>query len=394
MVDLSVDFLGYSFKNPFWLSSAPPTRDADHVKRAVKEGWGGAVLKTIGPDKIIRPDVRPRFAATKLMTEIFSFQNIELITDKKLIWWDQQIRMLKELKIPIIASIMAGPDEADWEYISKWAEEHGADILEMNVSCPHGEPEIKAGAFIGQHPELIERYTKSVVNSVGCPVIVKLTPNVTDIVPCAEAALNGGAKAVTAINTVLGINGVDIIRAIPHPNVEGYSTPGGHSGPAVKHIGLRMVAQIAKSLGDKLLISGCGGISSWENSVEYIMLGAISTQTCTAVMIHGYEIVKRWIVELERFIVAHDYETITDMKGKALEHIKPLQELRVVPGIIAQVDTERCTDCGLCIIACKDGAASAMKEPAKNYVDADACIGCSLCRMVCPVNAIKMVNIG
>jgi len=264
----------------------------------------------------------------------------------------------------------------------------------MNVSCPHGEPEIKAGAFIGQHPELIERYTKVVVNSVGCPVIVKLTPNVTDIVVCAEAALKGGAKAVTAINTVLGINGVDIIRAIPYPNVEGFSTLGGHSGSAVKPIGLRMVTQIANSLGDKLLISGCGGISSWENAVEYIMLGATSTQVCTAVMIHGYEIVKKWITELERFMATHGYQNIGEMRGKSLDHIKALQELKVVPGIIFQVDVDRCTDCGLCVIACRDGAASAMKEPAKNSVDADACIGCSLCRMVCPVNAIKMVNIG
>ncbi|WP_187152750.1 NAD-dependent dihydropyrimidine dehydrogenase subunit PreA [Acidianus manzaensis] len=338
MIDLTIDFADVKFPNPFLVGSGPTSGNPQKIISAYRSGWGGVVLKTIG-DSIVRKSVRPMYGAMRKNKELLAFENLELITEDPLEVWDKYLKIIKEeeIKIPIIASIMGGSDHTEWIKLAKWVEDRGASMIELNFGCPHGEPERKTGAFIGQHADLVYEYTKEVVSSVGIPVIVKLTPNVTDISEIAKAAENAGAKAVTAINTVNGIIGVDIEKAQPLPDVNGYSTYGGISGPAVKPIGLASVSKIYKST--KLQISGVGGIFDWTDAVEYFMMGAKTVQSVTYTMIRGFEFISEWKKELEEFMKRKQY-TLEDMIGIASNKIKTYEFLEKVTKRRTSVDEE------------------------------------------------------
>lgn len=338
MIDLSIEFAELSLPNPFIVGSGPTTGNPDKIIRAIKAGWGSVVVKTIG-DSIVRKAVRPMYGVFKKGKELIAFENLELITEDPLDAWDKYLRVIKsEVKTPIIVSIMGGPDYNEWVKLAKWAEERKADALELNFGCPHGEPERKTGAFIGQHPDLVFQYTKEVVSSVGIPVIVKLTPNVTDISEIAKAAELAGAKAVTAINTVNGIIGVDIESATPLPDVNGYSTYGGISGPAVKPIGLAAVSKIKSS--SKLEISGVGGIFDWKDAVEYMMLGATTVQSVTYTMIKGFDFIKEWKNELLSFMERKGYSSLRDIIGIASTKVTSYEFLEKITKRRTSVDEE------------------------------------------------------
>ncbi|WP_150111375.1 NAD-dependent dihydropyrimidine dehydrogenase subunit PreA, partial [Candidatus Acidianus copahuensis] len=311
MVDISIDFLGVKFDSPFLVGSGPTTGTPDKIIDAIKSGWGGVVTKTIG-DSIIRKSVRPMYSASRNGREIVSFENLELITEEPLEAWDKYLRRIKnETHSPLIASIMGSPDHTEWVKLAKWAEERGASIIELNFGCPHGEPERKTGAFIGQHADLVREYTKDVVQSVGLPVLVKLTPNVTDISYIAKEAEIAGAKGVTAINTVIGVVDIDIETGTPLPSISGYSGYGGISGPAVKPIGLASVSRIWGRT--SLQISGVGGIFDWKDAVQYIMMGSTTVQAVTYTMIRGFYFIREWKTSLEEFMKRKGYYSIEDM---------------------------------------------------------------------------------
>ncbi|MEJ2775846.1 NAD-dependent dihydropyrimidine dehydrogenase subunit PreA [Sulfolobaceae archaeon RB850M] len=338
MIDLSVDFVGINFPNPFLVGSGPTTGNPEKIIKAIKAGWGSVVVKTIG-DSIVRKAVRPMYGVFRRNKEIIAFENLELITEDPLESWDKYLRVIKsEVNVPIIVSIMGGSEYSEWVKLARWAEDRGADILELNFGCPHGEPERKTGAFIGQHADLVFEYTKEVVSSVGIPVIVKLTPNVTEIAEIAKAAENAGAKGVTAINTVNGIIGVDIERGVPLPDVNGYSTYGGISGPAIKPIGLAAVSKIYNST--KHQISGVGGIFDWRDAVEYIMMGAKTVQSVTYTMLKGFEFVNEWKKELTEFMQRRGYSTIYDMIGLASKRVSTYEFLEKVTKRRSTVDEE------------------------------------------------------
>lgn len=338
MVDLSIEFAGIRLPNPFIVGSGPTTGTPDKIIRAIRAGWGSVVVKTIG-DSIVRKAVRPMYAAFRRNGEMVAFENLELITEDPLEAWDKYLKVIKgEVKAPIIVSIMGGPDHSEWVKLAKWAEERGADALELNFGCPHGEPEKRTGAFIGQHADLVFEYTKEVVSSVGVPVIVKLTPNVTDIAEIAKAAERAGAKAVTAINTVSGIIGVDIEKGVLLPDVNGYSTYGGISGPAIKPVGLAAVARTSTST--NLEISGVGGIFDWKDAVEYMMLGAKTVQSVTYTMLKGFEFVKEWKEELSKFMERKGYRSLEDMIGVAAKRVTTYEFLEKVTKRRTTVDEE------------------------------------------------------
>ena len=309
-VDLSVDFCGIRFKNPFLLSSAEPTMTASQIQRAAKAGWAGAVVKTIGPsgwpggfEGYKHP--RPSFFVTSETScieknSIFAFQNvcnIDMLGKTK--WVKSELKAAKESNIPIIVSITAAePDE--WSEMARIMEEAGADMIEMNVSCPYTITELGMGMEVGQDPKRLREAIRAVKDGCSLPVMVKLSPNVTPsiLTELAKTAEVSGADAISATNTVLGIVGVDIETGIPIPSVEdkGGRLQGifsGISGPAIKPISLRCVAQIAQAV--KIPISGIGGISDWRSAVEFIMVGAKTVQLATAVMVFGYGIIRELI---------------------------------------------------------------------------------------------------
>ncbi|MCA9623986.1 MAG: NAD-dependent dihydropyrimidine dehydrogenase subunit PreA, partial [Myxococcales bacterium] len=218
----------------------------------------------------------------------------------------------------LIASIMEEYNKDAWIEITQRCEEAGVDAFELNFSCPHGLPERKMGAAMGQDSDILEEVC-GWVNSVATrPVWAKMTPNVTDITVPAEAALRAGCEGVSAINTILSVMGVDLETLRPEPTVEGYTVPGGYSGQAVRPIALRHVMEIAKAK-PGIPISGMGGIETGEDAVQFMLLGASTVQVCTGAMLQGYKMVKNLEEGLSGFMQKHGFQHLTDFIGKALD---------------------------------------------------------------------------
>ena len=296
MADLSIDFCGVKSPNPFWLASAPPTNTGDQVKRAFDAGWGGAVWKTLGNPIV---NVSSRFGGVDYgSTRMMGLNNIELITDRPLqVNLDEMADVKKQYPAhTLIASLMVDTRE-EWHEIIQKVEDIGSDMLELNFGCPHGMCERGMGSAVGAEPEVLKTIVGWVMEKATVPVIVKLTPNVGDIAVPAQAALEAGADAVSLINTVKSIVGVDLDRMVPLPVVGNGSSNGGYCGPAVKPIALHLLGQTAKVFPKP--ISGIGGIATWRDAAEFMALGSTSVQVCTAVMHYGYRIVEDMIEGLE-----------------------------------------------------------------------------------------------
>ncbi len=391
--NLEVDFAGVWFKNPFLLSASPPAMDADHIIRAAEKGWGGAVTKTIGVEVDI--DLKPRLGSIRSGKRPIAMENIELISTKSIdTWCNEYIPEIKD-KAPsdfvLIASIIAGKESDEWGELARRVQEAGADMIELNVSCPHGMPQRGMGMFIGQNAEMVANVTKGAKKNTNLPVIVKLTPNVTDIGHIAIKAENAGANALSAINTVSAIIGVDIVSEIPIPNVKGYSAPGGLSGPAVRPVALRCIHEICKA--SSLPISGIGGVEDWRSSVEFILMGASTIQLCTQVMWKGYDIIEKLKSGLTSYMDKKGYNNIADFCGNASKRIVQYPMLELQPGLHAEIDTEKCKGCGLCVTACRDGAFNALTmENKKARVYPERCDCCGLCQIVCRFDAVRFVG--
>lgn len=337
-MSLEIDFDGVKFENPFWVGSGPTSGSPEKVIQAIKAGWGSVVIKTIG-DSLVRKAVRPMYAALRDNGRLIDFENVELITEDNLETWDKYIKIIqRETNVPIVFSIMGSEDVSEWTKLAKWSEERGAKLIELNFGCPHGEPERKSGAYISQHPDLVFSYTKEIVQSVGVPVIVKLSPNVTDILEIAKNAERGGAKGITAINTVSGLIGIAIEKEMPLPSIQGNTTYGGLSGPGVKPIGLRAVSLVRKNM--RIPVSGVGGISDWRDAVEYIMAGATSVQVVTHTVLHGFEFIREWKQGMDDFLRRHGYKDLEDIRGKIVNKIKDYTYLESLVHERSSIDEE------------------------------------------------------
>src|ERR1051325_3689952 len=361
MATLATTVHGLKLPTPFVIGSGPPGTNLNVITKAFKEGWGAVIAKTISLDASKVVNVTPRYA--KLLShdgqEVVGWENIELISDRPFHLWIDEFKKCKDL-FPdgvLIASIMEEYRQDAWIEIVERCQNAGVDAFELNFSCPHGLPERKMGAAMGQDPDILEEVCGWVKSVAKKPVWAKMTPNITHIEEPSRAALKGGATGLSAINTIRSVMSVNLDTLRPVPAVEGYTTPGGYSSKAVRPIALRMVMEIATMIRSEFpgrSLSGLGGIESGEDAAQFILLGADTTQVCTGVMKFGYESVKRMCDELLAFMEKHKFETLDDFKGKSLDYFTTHREL-------VRMQTER---------KAKDKAA-AEEAAAKKMVRAD-----------------------
>lgn len=399
MADLTSNFIGIKSPNPFWLASAPPTDKEYNVVRAYEAGWGGVVWKTLGDGDPVVNVNGPRYGAIHGKDrQLAGLNNIELITDRPLEINLQEIKRVKRdwKDRALVVSLMVACEEQNWIDILKKVEDTEADGVELNFGCPHGMSERGMGSAVGQVPEYIEMVTRWCKKHTRMPVIVKLTPNITDVRKPAQAAKAGGADAVSLINTINSIVSVDLDVMAPNPTIDGKGAHGGYCGPAVKPIALNMVAEIARDPETHgLPISGIGGVTTWRDAAEFMALGAGNVQVCTAAMTYGFKVVEDMIEGLSDWMDQKGHTSVDQFVGSAVPNCSDWQHLNLNYIAKAKIDQDLCIECGRCHIACEDTSHQAITNMVdgvrKFEVIDDECVGCNLCVSVCPVeNCITM----
>jgi dihydropyrimidine dehydrogenase (NAD+) subunit PreA len=423
MADLRINFAGIKSPNPFWLASAPPANSGAQIHKAFEAGWGGVVWKTIGAPVL---NVSNRYGAWHHGRErMLAINNVELISDRPI---EINLREIAEIKRAwpdraVIVSAMVESRPEAWREIVERIEDTGADGIELNYGCPHGMSERGMGSAIGQVPEYCERITRWVMEAATIPVIMKLTPNITNIVLPARAGVAAGANALSLINTINSIVGVDLNTLELTPSIGGKGGHGGYAGPAVKPIALNMLAAlgtdevVAKS---GIPISGMGGIANWQDAAQFLLLGASSLQVCTAVMHYGYRIIEDLCDGLSNWMDEKGFKTVAEVSGHSLHRVSEFKNLDLSYRAVARIDAGKCIKCNLCYIACNDTAhqcidlvspEGVLVEPHAYVVRSNGkqdatetrpqpvvreadCVGCRLCYNVCPVDeCIAMVEV-
>lgn len=387
---LEIEFCGLHFRNPFCLSSSPVSNTAEMIARAFEAGWGGVMYKTVGLEEdyqIIDPT--PRLNALHHGDHRFiGLQNIEMISERP---YKQNLKDIAWLKrhFPdrrIMVSIM-GYSDAGWRELAQGAANAGADLLELNFSCPQMAIE-GAGHKIGQAYDMLERYTRVVKEAVSIPVMAKMTPNITDILPPALAARRGGADAISAINTLRAITEVDLDTFAPKPTIQGRGSISGYSGPAVKPIALRFIAELAQSQELGVPVSAMGGLETWQDAAMFLLMGASNLQVTTAVMRYGYRLIEPLCEGLEDYLESKGLRSVRELVGRGLPLTVDPSAHHQTRHVISKVDPDKCIGCGLCHVVCHDGANQAMhfdSRKRKARVERERCVGCLLCQHVCPV---------
>jgi dihydropyrimidine dehydrogenase (NAD+) subunit PreA len=368
------------------------------VCKAFEKGWGGAVWKTIGAPVM---NVVNRYAAIDYNGQkVLGLNNIELISDRSIEVNLKEIAETKKLwpDRAVVVSLMVESDRQIWHDIVKRTIDTGADGIELNYGCPHGMSERGMGSAVGQVPEYCSMITEWVTEVSTIPVLVKLTPNITDIRYPGRAAKKGGANGIALINTINTIMGVNLDTFEIDPSRGGKGGHGGYAGPAVKPIALNMVAEIARDPEINLPISGIGGISTWKDALEFILLGASSVQVCTAAMHYGFRIVEDMVEGLSFWMEEKGYTSLDQIRGKALPNIANFGDMNLLHKAVAHIDEKKCIQCNVCYVACEDTAHQCIdlvqkKGKKQPIVRESDCVGCRLCYIVCPVeNCITMVN--
>ncbi|MDR2771027.1 MAG: NAD-dependent dihydropyrimidine dehydrogenase subunit PreA [Clostridiales Family XIII bacterium] len=385
--DLSIDYLGVKCENPFFLSSSPVGGNYDMVAKCFETGWGGVFFKTIGI--FVADECSPRFDNNgKEGLPWIGFKNMEQISDKPT---EQNFEYLARLKRDypdkVIVSSIMGSSVDEWKQLAKMSEQAGADLIEGNFSCPQMTSHAM-GSDVGSSPELVKQYSEAVTSVTDIPFIAKMTPNITNMNLPARAAVSGGAKGVSAINTIKSITNIDLENMTAMPVVDGKSSISGYSGAAVRPVALRFCALLAQDAELKSAeLSGIGGIETWCDALEFLLVGCRNLQVTTSVMQYGYRIVEDMISGLSHFMEERGCGSLDALIGKALPNIIPAEELNRDFRIIPKIDDDSCVGCGRCYISCYDGAHQAIdwEEERRRPVINDNCVGCHLCLNVCPV---------
>lgn len=391
-VDISADICGVKLENPFILSSSVVASNYDMCRRAFEAGWAGVSFKTIC--NFPQHETSPRFSAIRNHSNSFcGFKNIEQLSDHSV---EENMEIFERLRreFPskvIIASIM-GQNESEWTELAARCEKAGAAVIECNFSCPNMEAR-DLGVTIGQSEELIERFTRATRRGTSLPILAKLTPNVADMVPMALAAKRGGADGISAINTLNSITGVDIDKLVAKPAVRGKSIVGGYSGAAVKPIALRFISDMSRcgELRD-MHISGIGGIETWRDALEFILLGSGSVQVTTAVMQYGYRIIDDLREGLGEYMKCKGITSLDELVGGAADTVVDHSSIERDTVLLPVFDYEHCNGCGRCYVSCMDGGHQAIRfdeDTRRPVLIGSRCVGCHLCRLVCSAKAIR-----
>lgn len=388
---LRCDLCGIPLENPFLLSSSVVASTYDMCARAFEAGWAGACFKTVC--LLDMHEASPRFSAlTGSSGTIVGFKNIEQLSDHSVAENMSIFRRLKE-NYPgkfILASIM-GRDEAEWGELARLCEENGADAVELNFSCPN-MAENGLGSDIGQVPELVERFTAAAKRACGIPVLAKLTPNVAEMTPAAEAAKRGGADGIAAINTIKSVVGVNLHTYVSAPSVRGAGAVGGYSGNAVRPIALRFIAELGKNPALRgMHLSAMGGVETWQDALEFILLGGNSIQVTTAVMQYGYRIIDDLKAGLNLYLAEKGFSSVKEAAGLGLDSLNAVtHNLERDTVLFPRFLRERCVGCGRCTISCADGGHQALRldNDRRPVLNGKKCVGCHLCVLVCPQRAI------
>lgn len=399
MADMKIEFCGIPFINPFTVAASPSSDSREKVERALEAGWGGIVFKTtataIHAPKLARPNMAGLSFAGRVQS---AFYNIDLISERSIERIQEDIVYFKK-KYPdrrLIGSIMASSKE-EWVTLVQRLEEAGADMIECSMSCPQGEHSVageqKASSVIPASDRGLMRRTTRLIKEAatkGTPVIVKLTPNVTDISDIARGAVEGGADALCAIDTVRGFIGIDLATGRPKLNIKGLSTWGGLSGPAVKPIALGCVSKLAKEM--TIPVAGVGGISCWQDAAEFLLLGASNVQVCTAISRYGLRMVENMCEGLSAYLDQKGYSRLEEMVGKSLEYVVDFSGLDRTNRQVCKIEEASCIRCGSCATACQDAGYGALSHMRGEYprLDVDTCKGCGVCRSVCPKDSIVL----
>jgi dihydropyrimidine dehydrogenase (NAD+) subunit PreA len=392
-VDLSVEYCGLRFENPFILASAPPSDTYEMVRDAFRAGWAGAVLKTTSTEGYRVDIAYPCIAGARTGGQLTGLGNIDNISEFHMDEFERAIRLLKaEYPAKIVATSIWGTTKESWQILTRRSIEAGADYLEVSMSCPTDSPVEGLHFMIGQIPEEAHRIVSWIVEAAdGFPVVPKLTGDVTHIVSIAKAVKDAGARALCACDSRHGIIGIDLDTFAPLPTIEGKGTFAGMVGAHLKPFELRNLAELGA--GQDLKVAASGGAVTWHDAAEYMAAGATLVQFCTAVMLYGYDIVSDLKEGLAYYLESKGMRSPAELVGKALPNIVPHSALRPVKHAVAFVDKSRCTKCGRCVISCDDGGHRAYIMDGAGYptVDKDKCYGCGLCPDVCPAECIALV---
>ncbi|MGQ9844616.1 MAG: NAD-dependent dihydropyrimidine dehydrogenase subunit PreA [Caldisericia bacterium] len=390
--DLSINFLGLRLENPFILSASPSTDELEMVIRGLEAGWAGAILKTTSVEEnpvLLKYPMMSSFG--NYNKRVFGLGNIDLISKYHIDEIEKRVKILKE-KFPnkMIAASIMGSKKEDWQNLVFRLKKANVDLIECSFSCPQGSMGEAPGRMLAQSVEATEKVTSWVKEAAeDTPVLIKITPQVTDIVEVAKAVKNGGADGITASNTIPSLLGIDIYNFEPYPSVFGVSSYSGLSGNAIKPITLRTIAEIKRNV--DIVISGNGGAYSSRDAIEIMLVGASNVQFCTLPMVYGFRVIEELKSGLSHYLEEMNFESPEEIVGKTLEKIKSNEELPIVE-VKANINKEKCIGCNLCYISCNDGGHMAIeiKENRTPEVNIEKCVGCGLCMQVCPVDAISM----
>lgn len=392
---LRTTFCGKPIENPFLLSSSVVGSTYDKCARAFEAGWAGVSFKTVCSLDI--HETSPRYSAVSGSSgTIIGFKNIEQLSTHTV---EEDMAIFRKLKenYPnkfLLASIM-GRDEQEWEDLARLCEENGADAIELNFSCPN-MVEGSLGSAIGESPDAVERLTARARKGTSLPILAKLTPNVGHLNPAAEAAIRGGADGLAAINTIKSIIGINPHTYVSEPAVHGMSAVGGYSGNAVRPIALRFIEELCHNPNLKgKHISAMGGIETWTDALEFLLLGAGTVQVTTAVMQYGYRIIDDLKSGMIRYLKELGVTDIKQIRGLALDSISDTTEVLERDTILfPKFDLSKCIGCGRCVISCADGGHDALTMSAdrKIILNGRNCVGCHLCVLVCPERAVSSTS--
>ena len=385
--DLSVNYLGVKCQNPFFLSSSPVGGNYDMVRKCYETGWAGCFFKTVGI--FVADECSPRFDQTnKEGLPWLGFKNMEQISDKPTeLNFEYMYRLVRDYPEHVTVATIMGSSEEEWKQLAKMCDEAGVPLIEGNFSCPQMTSHAM-GSDVGTNPELVKKYCEAVTSVTKIPFIAKMTPNITSMEVPARAALEGGAAAVSCINTIKSISNIDFENMTAMPVVNGKSSISGYSGAAVKPIALRFCANLLQDeIVGKRDLSGIGGIETWKDAAEFLALGCKTVQVTTAIMQYGYRIVEDMCNGLAHFMDERGYDNLEEFIGCALPNIIPAEELNRDFRLLPKFDDKKCVGCGRCYVSCYDAAHQAIdwNEKKRRPELNDNCVGCHLCLNVCPV---------